>query len=98
MSILTAIVILVPSILGFVTSMTYAYLGYKRLKERDKDEIWETVTRIICANGQEIGGDEFADLYEELKAFKKSDCSLPKGATLAQFARQKRIEQEVSNR
>lgn len=91
MNALTAVVILVPSILSFITSMAYAYLGYKRLKETPKDEVWETATRIICANsGAQPDPDDFADLYESLKAFKDTGCSLGSNSSLFQAVKAKR--------
>lgn len=62
----------VPSILSCGISVFYAYLAYKKTKEKPKDEVWETATKILCAQGGIPGSDDFAELYLELKFFKEN--------------------------
>lgn len=76
MDILTAIIVLVPSILSLCVSGIYAYIALKKAKEPPKDEIWETTTKLLCAgNSSRIDADEFAEFYEQLKFFKDNGCS-----------------------
>lgn len=77
MSPLTVIAILIPSILSFLTSAFYAYLGYKRMKEPPKDEVWETTTRLLSGTGNQIYSDDFAELYRELKFIKETGANFP---------------------
>lgn len=83
MDILTAIAILVPSTLSLITSMIYAYIALKKLKEPSKDEIWETATKLLCNSNSSKDADDFAILYEELRLFKENGCSLKDIDTLA---------------
>lgn len=73
---LTALAIIVPALV----SMWYAYLSYRR--EKEKDEIWETVTKIICSNAGPTAAGEFTELYSMLKLFKDHGCSLPPDQTI----------------
>lgn len=73
---LTAIVVLLPSLLSAFVSLTYAYLAYKRDKEHPKDEVWDTTARLLCSSDDEKTADDFAELYIELKFFKENGCSL----------------------
>lgn len=68
---LTIILAVVPSVLSCALSIFYAYLQYKKSKEPPRDEVWETATKIICANGGNVDSDDFAELYLELKFFKE---------------------------
>lgn len=69
---LTAVVVLLPSILSTATACVYAYIAWKKSKEPPKDEIWETALKILCAKDDCCSGaDDFARLYEELKFFKE---------------------------
>lgn len=68
---LTAVVILIPSILSTLTSCVYAYIAWKKSKEPPKDEIWETALKLVCARDDcYSSADDFAKLYNELKFFK----------------------------
>ena len=69
---LAIILAVVPSVLSCALSIFYAYLQYKKSKEPPKDEVWETATKIICANGGNVYSDDFAELYLELKFFKEN--------------------------
>lgn len=79
----TALVILVPSVLSFSVSLVYAYIALKKAKEPPKDVIWETTTRILCANGDsDISADDFGHLYEELWFFMRHRDKLRTGITI----------------
>ena len=74
--ILTTMVVLVPSVLSLCVSGIYAYIALRKAKEPPKDEVWETATKMICAdNSGTKDADEFAELYEQLKFFKENGCS-----------------------
>lgn len=70
MDYLLIVIAVVPSVLSCLISLFYAYLAYKKSKEPPKDEVWETATKIICANGGNVYSDDFAELYTELKFFR----------------------------
>ena len=77
MDILTTFVVLVPSVLSLCVSGIYAFIALKKAKEPPKDDVWETTTKILCSqNSNSVYGDDFAELYEELKWFKDNGCSL----------------------
>ena len=59
--ILSTIVVLIPSVLSLCVSGIYAYIALKKAKEPQKDEIWETATRIMCSSGQSTYADEFIE-------------------------------------
>lgn len=67
---------LISSVLSAIVSLLYAYIAYKKSKEPPKDEIWETVTKIICNSDSMKYADDFAFLYEELKFFKGRGCTM----------------------
>ena len=62
----------VPSVLSCGLSVFYAYLAYKKTKEEPKDEVWETATRMLCAQSGAPDSDDFAELYLELKFLKEN--------------------------
>lgn len=70
LDILSTIVVLIPSVLSLCVAGIYAYIALKKAKEPQKDEIWETATRIMCSSGQSAYADEFIELYVQLKFFK----------------------------
>lgn len=76
MDYLTAIVVLVPTVLNLCVSGIYAYIALRKAKEPPKDEIWETATKMVCSSGSPSDADDFAQIYEELKWFKQNGCSL----------------------
>ena len=91
MDTITAIVVLIPSILSLCVSGIYAYIALKKAKEPPKDEIWETATKLLCANGSsQIDADDFAELYEQLKLFKENGCSLKGCNSLFQAVNEER--------
>lgn len=72
---LNILLAVIPSILSCCLSCFYTYLQYKKSKEPPKDEVWETATKMICARGENLDSDDFAELYSELKFFKDHpDC------------------------
>lgn len=75
--ILSTIVVLIPSVLSLCVSGIYAYIALKKAKEPQKDEIWETATRIMCSSGQSTYADEFIELYVQLKFFKEHQDLFP---------------------
>ena len=90
MNVLTAIIVLIPSVLSLCISGIYAYIALKQLKEPPKDEIWETATKILCnSNSPMKGADDFADLYEQLKLFRDNGCSMDGMQTLEYAIREK---------
>lgn len=73
---LTIALAFISTILSSCTSLIYAYIAFKKLKEPPKDEIWETTTKILCnRDSTDKKADEFAMLYESLKLFKDNGCS-----------------------
>lgn len=73
---LTTVLAFLSTILSSSVSLIYAYIAYKKSKEPPKDEIWETVTKILCSNSKgDKSADDFALLYESLELFKKNNCS-----------------------
>lgn len=69
---LTAIVVVLPSILSTLTTCVYAYIAWKKSKEPPKDEIWETAVKLMCSKDDCYStADDFAKLYRELKFFKE---------------------------
>lgn len=63
------IITLISSVTTCVVSCFHAWLAIKR--ERSKDEIWETATRLM--SGRDIGNsaDDFATVYAELRFVKQ---------------------------
>lgn len=96
MDLLTTITVVAPTTLSLCISGIYAYIALKKAKEPPKDEIWETATKIIC-NSQlsRISGDDFANLYEELKLFKNNGCSLKGLGTLTCAIGEKRRQERI---
>lgn len=71
MDFISAIIILVPSVLSLCVSGIYAYIALKKAKEPQKDDVWETTVKLFCSLGQDyIDTDEFVRVYEELWLFK----------------------------
>lgn len=91
------IVAVASSVTSCIVSCIHAWIAYKKSKEPPKDEIWETATRLVCANGQGADADEFAETYEELKLFKESGYSIPAGhKMLLEVVREKRLESSLA--
>lgn len=92
MQTLLVILAVASTLCSAFTSCVYAYLAWKKSKEPPKDELWEAATRIVCAQGRDLTGDGFAEVYEELRIFKEKhnkDYSSVDG-TLAYEATQSR--------
>lgn len=76
------LIALIPSILSCAVSIFYAILEYKKQKESEKDEVWETATKMICSNGGDVYSEDFAELYIELKFFKENQALIQKHRTI----------------
>ena len=90
MEICFTIVASISAITSTISTVVHLVISYKKSKEPPKDEIWETATRLLCADGGCKSGDQFANLYEELKLFKEKGCSLDELGTLSHAILQKR--------
>lgn len=80
MNTISAILIIIPSVLYLVGSILQTYVALKRLKEERKDEVWETATRLLSNTESRVFADEFAELYRELQFVKdhpEYDGSVP---------------------
>lgn len=68
-------VVIIPTVINLGISALRLWLDYKKSQ---KDEVWETVLRLMCA-GKDDERDEsnFEDLYTKLKAFKDSGYAIP---------------------
>lgn len=67
-------------------SITHVIIAYKRSKEPPKDPVWEAALRITTnQNSSMCDADQFAQTYEELKAFKDNGCSMGGYVTLHQL-------------
>lgn len=76
MEILTILAITIPSTISVVTSLIYAYIALKKLKEPPKDEVWETACKIICKSDFSlVDAESFEVIYTQLKQFKENSCS-----------------------
>lgn len=95
MDTLTLLLALIPSFLSCAISVFYAYLEYKKSKEPPKDEVWETATKIICANGGNVYSDDFAELYLELKFFKENPEYVQQHNTIRNAMNAKKAEPEL---
>lgn len=84
LEILAAISIVVSGVI----SVVHAVIAYRKSKEPPKDEIWETALRIVTASTSGMcDADEFARVYEDLKAFKDNGCSLGGEVTITALKR-----------
>lgn len=82
---LTAVVVLLPSILSTATACVYTYIAWKKSKEPPKDEIWETALKLMCSKDNSYStADDFANLYRELKFFKEHPEKIKKLETIEQ--------------
>lgn len=71
MNILSTAIIIIPSILSLCVSGIYAYIALRKAREPQKDEIWETALKLMCAKDDcYSSADDFVKLYRELKFFK----------------------------
>ncbi|MGN0774924.1 MAG: hypothetical protein ACI4MP_14160 [Candidatus Ventricola sp.] len=70
MSSIVAFAVVLPSILYFFTSVIQTLVTLKKLKESQKDEVWETATKLLCKTNEQADATDFAMLYNELKYFK----------------------------
>lgn len=69
------------------------YLQWKKANEPPKDEVWETTKQIICAKGDQVYSDEFAELYFELKFLKEHPEDLEGYTTIHSAMKAKRDAQ-----
>lgn len=85
---------LISSISSCITSVIYAYLAFKKHQEPPKDEIWETVTRILCSCNTSLDTEDFAELYEELHFLKENPEAVKRAGSIRKAIAQAKISQE----
>lgn len=63
----------VPATLGLVVSVIHACIKFREAK---KDDVWETVTRLLCSTGTDPinAVDDFVEIYNALKLYKDGGC------------------------
>ena len=68
MNALTAIVVLIPSVLSCVVTVCHLYWDYKKTKEPPKDEAWESAVRVLTADKMyNFSMDDFLEMYAQFR-------------------------------
>lgn len=74
----------VAIIVSCVSTVVHTIITYKKAKEPPKDPVWDAALKIITSSQSSMcDADEFANVYEELAAFKSNGCSLGSSKTLS---------------
>lgn len=89
------LVAIIPALCSSAVSIAHMVITYRKSKQPPKDVIWETALQIeLKRRDGYFDADEFARIYESLKAFHDNGCALNGKQTIAEAVNESACSQQ----